>query len=63
MAVEPNVHAFVHDGNHFVDVHEFVAVIVADLMKAPSDMVATRDDIIAALRKYASQAVKAMEAS
>lgn len=50
-----------HNGGTFIDVNEFVDVIVRDLLKAPADMVVTRDEVIYALQTYATDATNAME--
>lgn len=50
-----------HDGFYYVDVVGFVDSIVHDLMKTPPEMVASRDQIIAALKMSAQAARAAME--
>jgi len=41
-----------YEGVTYVDVAQYTAVIVHDLLKAPPDMVASREEIIHALQRY-----------
>lgn len=50
-----------HEGATYVDVSEFIDVIIRDLLKAPPTMVASRDEIIHALRRYSTDAQNAIE--
>lgn len=56
------IRIIVHEGDTYVEVVEFVDAIITDLNKAPSTMLATRDEIILALKQYVDQALRATEA-
>lgn len=49
-----------HEDSFFVDVNEFVGVIIADLMQQPPEMISSRDEIIKALQRYAASASNVM---
>lgn len=50
-----------YDDDVYVNVVEFMDMIIKDLQKAPIDMVATRDEIIFAMQRYKRSALEAAD--